>query len=533
MRKRVRELDELLNDQAVVAEAIAPVDAEKRLEEMRRERESLRTRLPEKLFAEEAQNNVARNAARDAETARLASESEAKEQQLRELFAQRPRVEQRLREALEERRTWMWKMVLLWSAAAAAAAFAKAAAAATALQNGAIAGAVLFAIFAAFRYFTIIARAVAAAREALARIVSQIETTDRAKNAAYNDELQFEYDVAHRRAVIQVLRRVRDFAKSTLDGLRVRTQELEELTQSRAMASVAMNGLSFSIIDDADVDVWYERTRDDRRPFVRDFPLRRSEARQLSIEIVRSRITAHASSAFKDFRNLTLAGAAATLTTEARLTPSLKRFVETCAPLIELRDDDLPSQQAMQRDVTLWLDGADATWVAQIQRRLPEAHMKPSADSLSVHAVSRVLHYPGYVLGQIDYYRAEYEQAHLREFDDIADLIPTELAVSGSVRSAYERILLGRALGVIQLRDGQLASEGVLLGPSHLAAAERLSGMDAKDLRTRLDAALEPRLSIARDVTRGLQALLEPPTALTSLDRGLIRALVARYTPEF
>jgi hypothetical protein len=101
------------------------------------------------------------------------------------------------------------------------------------------------------------------------------------------------------------------------------------------------------------------------------------------------------------------------------------------------------------------------------------------------------------------------------------------------VRTAYEQILLGRALGVIQLRDGQLASEGVLLGPSHLAAAERLSGMDAKDLRTRLHAALEPRLSIARDVTRGLQALLEAPAALTSLDRGLIRALVARYTPEF
>lgn len=533
MRARVRELDELLRDQAAVAEAIAPVDAEQRLEELRRERESVRQRLPERLFAEEAQNNAARNAARDAEAARLAAESVTREQQLRELFAQRPRFEQALREALEERRSWLWKQLLLGSAAAAAAAFINTIAAARVLQDGAIAAVILFALVAAFRYFTRIAPMVAAAREALARIVAQIETTDRAKNAAYNDELQFEYDVAHRRAVIQVLRRVRDFVKVSLDALRARTRELEELERSCAPESVTMHGLSFSIIEDADVDDWYERTRDDRKPDVREFPLRRSEARQLAMEVVRARITAHAAAAFEDFRNLTLAGAAATLATEARLAQCLKRFGATCAPLIELRDDDLPSQQAMQRDLTLWLDPADATWTAQLQRRLPGAHLKPSPDALSVHAVSRVLHYPGYVLGQIDYYRAEYEQAHLREFDDVADLMPTELAVSGPLRAAYEQVLLGRAVGVIQLRDGQLASEDVALGASHLAAAERLSAADAKELRTQLDAVLAPRLSIAGDVTRGLHTLLETSAALTSLDRGLIRALVARYTPEF
>jgi hypothetical protein len=537
-RRRVRELESLLQDQQLVADTVSAVSAAERLAEMEREKTELLRQLPEILFAEEAENNAARTAARDAEAARLASETQAREQQLRELFAQRPRAEQTLREALEARRTWIWRQIL-WAGCGVAAlyglpfAFGVLEPNLSRITNIALTGLAIFGVASLFRYFTVVAPLVAAAREALERLRAQIETTDKAKNVAHNDELQFEYDVAHRRTSIQVLRRSRDAAKNMLEALRMLLRELEELTASFAPASIATNGLTISIVDDVDIDAWYERTADDRKPFVREFPIRRSESRQMPLNELRERVTTYAATAFTAFRKLTLATAAATLAPEPQLVQRLKRFVETCAPLIELRDDDLPAQQAMQRDVTVWIDTADAVWLSQIQRRLPNAHVKAAPDAVRVHALRRVLHYPGYVLGQIEYYRAEYDAAQERGFADVPDLLPTELALAGALRDAYEQVLLGRACGVIEIRDdGQLASANAVLGDSHLAAAHRLAAGDAAALRERLYGAIAPRLSIARDVESSLRQLLESLPSLTALDRSVVGTLMRRYSAE-
>lgn len=523
-RKRIRELAALLQDQRLVADTLSPVSAAEQLAEMEREKDALTRQLPETLFAEESENNSARNAARETEGARLAAETEAREQQLRELFAQRPRAEQALREALEARRAWIKRQVLAAILGVAALyglpfAFGVLTPNLGRITWAAAIGLGAFALHCLFRYVTVIAPNVSAAREALERLRTAIETTDKAKNSAHNDELQFEYDVAHRRTTLNVLRRTREAAKSTLDAVRARHEELRETAASFILEPLPGGGLSIPIVDEADVDQWYERTADDRKPFVREFPLKRSESRHVTLGDLRTRITAYAATAFDDFRALTLAQAAALLVPQAKLAQRMKRFVETSAPMIELREDDLPAQQAMQRDLTLWIDVDDGPWTNQMRNRLPHAHVKTAPDALRVQSLSRALHYPGYVLGQIDYYRAEYEKTNARGLAEVEDLLPMDLLLAGPLRAAYEQVLLARALGVIDVAD---------FGDSHLAAARRLVTKDAAALRERLETALAPRLTIAAEVERDLREL-RSSAALSPLDRGVLDTLVKRY----
>jgi hypothetical protein len=423
-RKRVRELVQRIDDQRLVADSVEARGAAGPLAEMEREKQALLRQLPEILFAEEAQNNTARSAAREAEAGRLAEEMRTREQQLRELFAQRPRVEQALRDALESRRAWLWRQLLTAAFGVAALygvpfLFGILTPNLTRITWTGVIGVLLFATACAFHYVTTIAPNVRAAREALARIREQIDLTERAIHSAHNDELQFEHDVMHRRALIEVLRRVRDAAKNGLDALRERYAALEKLASSFALQSIASTTLSISILDDEDVDAWYDRTKDDRKTFVRDFPLRRSESRTLPLEEIRTRVATYAATAFESFRKLTLT-TASSLIPEAKLSQRIKRFLECSAPMIELRDDDLHAQRAMQRDVTLWM----AERFDLLTRRIANAQVKTAPDALSIRAVSRVLHFPGYILGQFDYYRSEYEKATSREFVDVPDLLP-------------------------------------------------------------------------------------------------------------
>jgi hypothetical protein len=531
-RKRIRELETLIQDQKLVADSLAPVTAAEQLDAMQHEKTTLLQRVPEILFAEERENNAARNAAREAEGARLTSETEAREQSLRELFAQLPRAEQTLREALEMRRAWLWKQLLTAGAGIVAMyalplIFGLLKPNLARITDATLLGLATFALFCTFRYFTRIAPVVSAAREALARLRAQIEAMDQSKNAAHNDELRFEYDMSHRRATIRVLRETRDTAKLTLDAARTRKQELEDLVSSLVPSSIASGGLSIPIIDDAELDAWYERTAEDRKPFMREFPIKRSLSRQLSMDDLRERITSYTTTAFEGFRKFTIADAAAVVASEPKLTQRLKRFTDTSAPLIEVRDDDLQAQRAIQRDATLWADTRDATWLAQLARRFPEAHLKPSTETLRAHALTRVLHYPAYVIGQIEYYRAQYEAAGQRDGDQVADLLPPELILGTPVRTAYEQVLLGRALGVISLEsDGQLMASDARLGESNLAAAQNLA--EPSPLRDKFEDAVAPRLEIARDVTRDLREL-EQTLVLTPLERNLMDALMKKY----
>jgi hypothetical protein len=206
----------------------------------------------------------------------------------------------------------------------------------------------------------------------------------------------------------------------------------------------------------------------------------------------------------------------------------VKRFADASAPLIEVRDDDLPAQGSMQRDFTLWADPNDAKWSAQLQRRFPDAHLRTAPDALRAHAVTRVLHYPGYVLGQVGYYRAQYE-AH-PDAAEVADLLPAELLLGAPVRDAYERVLLGRALGVVQCNgNGQLTVSDAALGVSHLAAAQTLASQDSASFREQLDNVLIPRLETTRDITRELRSF-KRSTQLTPLDRNVLDGLLRKYT---
>jgi len=521
-RKRVRELSALLRDQKLVAETVAADSAAEQLEELEKERESLLRQLPEMVFAEEAENNAARNAARETEQARLATESETKEQQLRELFAQKPRLEHGLREALEARRVWLWRQ-LAWAAAGVTAIYAIAYAFDLLRPNlrqvtwTAVVFLAAFGAFAAFKYMTSIAPAVRDAREAVEQLIAQIDATDKGRNAAYNDELQFEHDMAQRRAILGVLRRVREAAKETFDALCVRRKELEQCAAATSAAPITAGGLTISIVDEAEVDAWYDRTADDRKPFARDFPITRSASRHMAIEELRERVASYASSAFASFRGLTAATAAANITTSANLVRRLKRLADLAAPLIELRDDDVEVQKAMQRDSTLWADERDARWLHQLQERLPEAQVRTSPDALRVHVMTRALHFPAYVIGQLDYMRMQYESAK-PEADSFPDLLPADLAVTGVVRNAYEQVLLCRALGISTAN----------LGDTHLAAAKRLAASDAAALRRTISAALAPRLAATDAVARDLRSLIDD-NALTQIDRGILETLMKRY----
>lgn len=522
-RKRVRELSGMLRDQKLVAETVAAGSAAEQLAQLERERESLLQQLPETVFAEEAENNSARNAAREAEQARLATESETKEQQLRELFAQKPRAEQLLREALEARRAWLWRQ-MTWAAAGVTAVYAIAYASDLLRPNlrevtwTALVFLIVFGAFAAFKYVTSIAPRVRDAREALDRLIAQIDATDKAKNTAYNDELQFEHDMVQRRATLGVLSRVREAAKETAVALRARREELGLLAAATFAAPMTAGGLTISIVDQAEVDAWYERSVEDRKPFVRDFPISRSASRHISLEELRERVASYVWSAFASFRGLTLATAATNVATGANLARRLKRLADLAAPLIELRDDDFEAQKAIQRDATLWADESDAHWLRQLQERLPEAQVRTSSDALRVHVMTRALHFPAYVIGQLDYMRMQYDAAPNREAEAFPDLLPPDLAVSGVVRSAYEQVLLCRALGI----------NTAMLGDTHLAAAKRLAAADAAALRRTIGDELAPRLTVAADVARDLRSLIDG-NALTPIDRGILETLVKRY----
>jgi hypothetical protein len=533
-RKRVRDLETLIQDQWLMADTLAPVHADEELEQFEREKASLLHQIPEILFAEERENNAARSAARDAEAARLSAETEAREQEMRELFAQLPRAEQALREALETRRSWLWQQLLVAVAAVAmvyAVPFAFGRLAGNVTRVTSVAGMVLglIALFSGIRYLTQIAPLVRAARARLAEIRSRIGFADEAKNTAHDAELQFEYDVMHRRTTLRVLRLIHDAARNRLDALRARREELAALAASFVPLSIKPRGLSFPVIDDAEVDAYYERTAEDRKPFVREFPISRSASRTLALEELRERLSAYASTAFTAFRGLTLATAAASLTSESRLAQQLKRFLGGSAPLAEVRDDDLQANGAMQRDCTLWIDSSDAMWLAQLQRCFPDAHVKPAADPLRVHAVTRVLHYPGYVLGQIEYYRAQYEAAVTPECADTADLVPPELFLGPEVRAAYEQVLLARAFVLVTPRaDGQLAMDDATLGSSHLDAARLLASPQSATSREQLEAALAARLEIAADVAGELRSLRQSEP-LTPLDRKMLDGLLKKY----
>lgn len=518
-RSRIRELETLIEDQQLVAETHAPADAAKQLAALEREKSSLLHEVPELIFAEERENSAARTAAREAEMARLSSETAAREQELRELFVQLPRAEQALREALEMRRTWLWRQLFI-AIAGVAIIYAMGFALHRNPTLPILSALAVFAIVTAIRYVTQIVPLVQDARERLARLRSQIETADQAKNAAHNAELQFEYDVTHRRTALRVLRAVHDAAKEMLDALRSRRGELEMLASSFVPPSLPSGRLSLSVIDDEEADAWYARTIDDRKPFAREFPIRRSESRRLSIEDMRQRITSYAATAFADLRKLTLATAAASLADEAKLAQRLKRLADVSAPLVELREDDLQAQRSMQRDCTLWIDAEDAAWTAQLQRRFPEAHVRPAPDALSLHVIARVLHYPGYVLGAIDHYRAQYESAAQPEHADVADLIPAEIVFGARVHAAYEQILLARALGI--------AIDAAIAGDSCLATAQRLAAPENAAYREQLDNVLVPRLEIAPDVTRELRSLRQS-AALTPVDRNVLDSLLRKY----
>ncbi|HEV2721564.1 MAG TPA: hypothetical protein VG323_16195, partial [Thermoanaerobaculia bacterium] len=455
--------------------------------------------------------------AREAEAGRLAAESDAKEQQLRELFAQKPRAEHALREALETRRAWLWRR-LGFAAGGVAAIVAVKIAFDLQVKWPLAAFLILFGAFAAFKYATEIAPRVRSARETLARLLTQIDVTDKAKNAAYNDELQFEHDMAHRRATLGVLRRVREAAEETLHDLGPRREALEQLAAATPSAPVTAVGLAIAIVDEAEVDAWYERTAEDRKPFVRDFPVSRSASRHLSLNELRAQVATHADAALAPFRALTIATAAANVATNTNLIRRLKRAADLAAPLIELRDDDVEAQKSIQRDATLWAQESDVVWLRQLHERFAEAQTKASADPLRVHVMTRVLHYPAYVIGQIDYLRTQYEAAANREAEAFPDLLPPDLAVTGALRAAYEQVLLCRAVGI----------STATLGDTPLAAAKRLAAADAAALRRAIADALAPRLTMASDVARELRSLREG-NALTQLDRGIVDALVKRY----
>lgn len=614
MRKRIRETDNLLLDQQLVADTLAPLglseraerpegerragvadrrvgDADRRvhdadaralearaadaarqreaqLAEMKREKRELTLQLRSVLFQEEAENNSGRNAARDAEAARLAEVTRAGEQQLRDLVGQRPQTEQALAAVREERRAYIWRSV--WIAVLGVAAtygipFALGHLLEVPLLQelaqwggahlgrvtwAVLIGVALYGIYATLAYVGNIAPRLRAAEENLQRINAQIEATDHAKNNAHNDELQFEYDVAHRRTTLHVLGQTRTFAKHLLDALQGRRNELEQaaeslLNRSRA-ATVATPGMCIAIVDDRDVDEWYDRTAADRKllsnRFLEDCCTRAASGQRPLSDVLRS-VDAYAAAAFAEIHKVTLAQIAAgspRMAPDIDISRRLKRLAESCAPLVELRDDDLKAQECMQRDATVWIDSADTQFVSLVQRRLAQAHAKPSHDPLRLHVLTRVLHYPAYVLGQIEYYRAQYDPANEPASANAPDLQPTEFAMPGAVRTAYEQVLLGRAVGIIRLRDdGQLGhmpasvSEEVLLGSSHLAVAQRLAQRDAVTLREQLERDLAPRLSIGREVERDLRRFLDSTTPLSPLDRDLVGSLIQRYGAMF
>jgi hypothetical protein len=516
-RKRVRELETLIEDQQVVAETLAPSDAAQQLASLEEEKSSLLRQVPETIFAEERENSAARTATRGAEAVRLSAETVMREQHLRELFVALPRAEQALREALEARRTWLWQQVFIAIAGVVAIS-----AIAWRLQVRPawwiLSGLTVFAIVTAIRYATQIAPPLRDARERLARLHSQIAAGDQAKNAAHNDELQFEHEVTHHRTALRVLRAVHDAATETLDAIRTRRGELEAVAASFVLPTLTSRKLCSNIVEDDEVDAWYGRTTGDRKPFAREFPIGRAESRRLPLEAIRQRVTSYAATAFGDFRKLTLATAASLLADEAKLGRRLKWFAEVSAPLVELREDDLQAQRSIQRDCTLWLDADDATWTALLRQRFPDAQVRPAPDVLSAHVLTRSLHYPGYILGAIDYYREQYESAAHPEGMEIADLVPPAIVYGARVHASYEQVLLAQALGIAVLRDGE----------THLAAAQRLAGSEGTADRDQLDDALVPRVEITADVGRELRSLRHS-LPLTPLDRTVLTGLLRKY----
>lgn len=576
IHKRIRDLDGLLASQKVAADVLTPLEvddgevdetreraeeaARQRAEElaaMQRERNELLLKLHDVIFREDKENNSARNTARDAEAQRLAKMTEEREDALRALWAERPKAEMAWHEAILERNRFLKQHALRVVFVLAAIFIIPSIGrlldiplllniyqwGVDHIDRVAIAvggGLLLYGIYVLIRYLADVAPAITKARNWLERL--DRDTNVVALNEAHNEQLRFEYEVAQRRTTINVLNRTRVAARKILGELRARTKDMFALagqfSDRQQAASITAGGLSVSIIDDDDVDRWYERTKGDRAPALRDFfvsCMTRSGSRHVSMDELQNRIGEYASRACELFRQVTLAQVVTgreSIATEAEIAHRLKLLADFSAPLIEVRDDDIPSQQSTQRGTTLWLDENNAPLVAMLRKRFPHGQIRAPRDDLRLHVLSRLLYFPAYVIGQIEYYRAQYDATRHLESADVPDLLPTEVVLSGAMREAYEQILLARAMGSIRIRDdGQLGRTigDVALGDTNLAAARRLASSESAPLRMELEAETETWLERREDVEQGLRGLLTTIDPLTTFDRNIIGALIRRY----
>jgi hypothetical protein len=582
-QKRIEELRALLSDQKLATETIAaahhreedamedsqvrsidPEEAQKQradaIAASEKELSDIRASLSAAKFAEDQENSVLRTSGKETMRARLAKETASQEGSLRELFAERPQAVASLREALRLKKAFLDKHIKLRPGAFLAIViallilgkamnFAPANAflawlgsdllrtALIVLAMAAIYGAVIW-----LKYVAEIAATVREAREWNQRLEREIPAARDRIQAAHAEELQFEYDVSLRETKVKVLRRLQQEAKKQLENLRRRMQELEALRRefsiAHAAATIQGSDVNIPIVVDAEVDGYYVQTAGERETAVRDFlraGLKRSAARVQPIGAVRQRVESYAAEAFASLRQSTLSQVltgSPRIASDAELTRRLIRFADFGSPLIELGEVDTPAEDAMQRDTTFWIDRDEGPVSGLLRNRFGMAEIKAGGDALNAYVISRALHFPAYVMGQIWYYRAQYMAAPDPQTAALPDLMPMEYVLTGAVRAAYERLFIADVLGVVQKRaDGKLTmgSQPDPIGESYEAAAHRLASADGELLRGEMERAIGPRFAVNDSMVASLRALHDRRD-LTALDKQVIDGLVRQFS---
>jgi hypothetical protein len=383
---------------------------------------------------------------------------------------------------------------------------------------------------------------------------TEVESLDQAFQAAgarlrqaHNDKLRFEYDLYAHDLRVEIVAHLISAAWQRASELR---KVLADLAEARTVfaeqyqkAVPASSPTRRSVVRSDDIDSYYKLSVRDLDFEAREFTrqeVSRSQARRMKSEELREKLRAFALSRFSDLMDLSiqdilLRNSDFVSSNEADL--RLRDLNNISAPLIQLREIDSNRDAFSQFDLTIWTSEKGEELLTRFRRYCPGATARTGNDKRTLQALSRHRYFPGYFLGQIEFYRDRYEHDNHKEALLLPDLIPPEFGLTGEVRRAYEQLLLAIALGIVlrQPNGEYILANRIAepLGKNRTTIAEKLATDFAfqpvyAEVCTNVAIRLRNEESL---VFQKLIQLLDSLTDLGNPEREILESLARRYHP--
>lgn len=363
---------------------------------------------------------------------------------------------------------------------------------------------------------------------------------------ARNDQLKLEYDLyaqgRHVDTIDQLIEMTRNRIINVAETLGSLNDSYEESHRLYEKAIPSSSGMRRPVLSTASIDDYYLKVitdvGEDAESFLKQ-SVSRSQVRKIPLQQFREKLNAYTQERFHRLSTLTVQEILLQkfdLISAEEATRQLRELDNAAQPLIRLREIDAGNDQAAQRDVTLWAGIEDQSQLLSLYQRInPRADVRSSEDDQKLRALTRILNFPVYLLSQIEYYRARYEQSG-RMAEDVPDPIPEEVSANRRLRHVHEQLLLALVTGVVTKgTDGHyslLNRQGSSLGNERHEISEKfINEFASQKAYAELVASLKHPLSDHDAVFRQITDFLESATDLDSFERETLRTLARKYDP--